>query len=133
MEDQSPIDTADYESNSLFYSILKAIVQLKLSNNQLTNFQKKIQEAKDLHLHDYDRVKNYLISSGFVKGKQKRFYNFIILINLIDPTNLTAWFIMADVACDFILLKNLIIKKSASVVSNKNKATEGIEDKLTLK
>ena len=133
IERENKIADETYESNLYFYTILKGIVQVDLTENKLITLQNEVKKAKELYINDYTGFQNYIIGTGIVKEEQKKFDNFINLINLIDSDNITAWVSMIDVAIDLILFKDLILQESKAYVLDKRKETENIiEDKLSL-
>lgn len=133
IERENKIANEIYESNLYFYTILKGIVQVDLSENKLITLQNEVMKAKELYINDYTSFQNYIIGTGIVKEEHKKFDNFINLINLIDSDNINAWVSMIDVAIDLILFKDLILQESKAYVLDKRKETENvIEDKLSL-
>lgn len=123
-----------YEQNLYFYTILKNLVQVGFSENQLITLQTIILKNKNNYNNDFIGLQNILLDSGTViKEGTKKYENYLNLVNLIDEEKYDAWTSMMDVAIDLILFKDLILQEAKSYVIGKQKDNENrIEDKLCL-
>ena len=123
-----------YEQNLYFYTILKNLVQVGFSENQLITLQTIILKNKNNYNNDFIGLQKILLDSGTViKEGTKKYENYLNLVNLIDEEKYDAWTSMMDVAIDLILFKDLILQEAKSYVIGKQKDNENrIEDKLCL-
>lgn len=123
-----------YEQNLYFYTILKNLVQVGFSENQLITLQSIILKNKDTYKYDFIGLQNVLLNSGAViKDGTKKYENFLNLVNLIDKDKYDAWTSMMDVAIDLILFKDLILQEAKAYVIGQQKDSENrIDDKLCL-
>ena len=123
-----------YEQNLYFYTILKNLVQVGFSENQLITLQSIILKNKDNYKDDFIGLQSVLLDSGAViKDGTKKYENFLNLVNLIDEDKYDAWTSMMDVAIDLILFKDLILQEAKAYVIGQQKDSENrIEDKLCL-
>ena len=102
-----------YEQNLYFYTILKNLVQVGFSENQLITLQSIILKNKDNYKDDFIGLQSILLDSGTViKDGTKKYENFLNLVNLIDEDKYDAWTSMMDVAIDLILFKDLILQEA---------------------
>lgn len=123
-----------YEQNLYFYTILKNLVQVGFSENQLVTLQTIILKNKKNYSNDFIGLQSILLGSGTViKDGTKKYENYINLVNLLDEDKYDAWTSMMDVAIDLILFKDLILQEAkAYVISSQRDNENRIEDKLCL-
>jgi len=118
-----------YSNNLLFYTILKGLVQSKLTNVELTLLKQLISEQGEL---DYESMIEFL-RTKVVKDTVKKYDNYLNMLNLCTETNFDMWKDLMILASELLLIKPLLLEES-KVYANKNYENEvsAIKDKLSL-
>ena len=132
IEKETKITDYTFKWNLFFYTLLKGIVQIKMSENQLIKLQGLVANYKG-SINRVSELQSLLINSKIMKPDSKGSESLINIINLLDNDTYDAWNSMIDVAIDLILFKDLILEESKAYVINQKKNDEkNISDKLSL-
>lgn len=118
-----------YMNNLLFYTVLKGLVQCKLSSHQLSQLKELILENGEL-----DNVSMIsFLNNKVVKESVKAYENYINMLNLCTSKNYQMWKDLMVLALELLLIKPLILEES-KVYANKKYEHDvsAIKDKLSL-
>jgi len=120
MDNKISIPDTIYRNNLNFYTLIKLLIQSKLSGNQLLLLQNLIQSIDDRDVL-LDSIQNF--------GKNKLDYVFAWL----QRESVSQFFDYLDLAVDLLLLKDLIIKESKVFVEDKfKKEISKVSDYLSI-
>lgn len=125
IEKETKITDYTFKWNLFFYTLLKGIVQIKMSENQLIKLQGLVANYKG-SINRVSELQSLLINSKIMKPDSKGSESLINIINLLDNDTYDAWNSMIDVAIDLILFKDLILEESKAYVINQKKMMKKI-------
>lgn len=130
----SIIEKRTYDNNLLFYTILKTLVQCKLSESKMISFQSLVFKASQELDNDAEKIKTLLLSSEQIvrfDGATRSSYD--NLINLLDANKIQMWLDMVDVSIELLLFKDLILQESkAHTIAKQQEAEKEIVDHLSI-
>lgn len=123
-----------FNNNLLFYTILKMLVQIKLSDKKLLIMSELINSKKInkiISIEDFKKI--LLFNRDIVKKDTALYVKFESFLNTLKYYNHEMWIDLCDLGIDLLLIKDLIITESKTFVNKqlirvKNK----IKDKLSL-
>lgn len=123
-----------FKNSLLFYTILKMLIQTKLSDAKLILLQSKITSNLLENYTNSNEFKKFLLySEDIIKYSNAKRNEYETLINSITDENINNWKIFCDFAIDLLLIKDLIISVSKAYLNDKiienNKKTK---DKLSI-
>ncbi len=119
----------DYKNNLLFYTILKGLVQCKLTNNKLSELKQLILENKSLACPALIAFLNGKV----VKETVKTYENYVNMLNLCNPDNYEMWKDLMVLALELLTIKPLLLEESKLYANKKYEHdVSAIEDKLSL-
>lgn len=123
-----------FRNSLLFYTILKMLVQCKLSDNKLLRFQEIVTSQSLKDVSDFLKIKKFLLSLNDVVGfEQATRGNYETLINTLNSKNVDCWKCCIDLSCDLLLIKDLILQESKAYINNQiKKNVNNITDKLSM-
>ena len=100
------IEKETYDNNLLFYTILKTLVQCKLTEQKMISFQSLIYKTNQTLNSNAVKLKASLLSSEQVikiDGTTRSSYD--NLINLLDVDKAQMWLDMVDISIDYCFLR----------------------------
>ncbi len=123
------ITYSDYKNNLLFYTILKALVQCKLSNGKIITLKQLISENKDME----STALISFLSDKVVKNTVKTYENYINMLNLCTPDNHEMWKDLMILALELLMIKPLLLEESKLYANRRYEHDiSAIKDKLSL-
>lgn len=128
------IEKKVYDNNLLFYTLLKNLLQCKLSDQKLLSLQAQVKRYLEGNNCDYEEIRNHLLlSEDIVKlssQTRKPYENFV---NLLTDNNLLAWSNMLNVGVDLLLYKDLILQEAKAYTIRRQQEMEAeIKDQLSV-
>lgn len=119
------IEKETYDNNLLFYTILKTLVQCKLSEQKMITFQSLANKVYQSPINNVENLKNALLSSDqIIKPDVATRNSYENLISLIDDEKASMWFSMIDVGIDLLLFKDLILQEAKAYTLTRQQETE---------
>ncbi|MDO4271605.1 MAG: hypothetical protein Q4C83_01305 [Candidatus Saccharibacteria bacterium] len=133
MRNNGHIEDTVYENNLYFYTILKMLVQCRMSNPKMISLQNAL-HGYHMGQYEIDNIKRTLLDLDvYVSIKSDNWLSYENLINMLDANNKEMWFDMMDVAIDLILYKGLILEEAKAYTNQRQKDFEARTfDKLSL-
>lgn len=123
-----------YNNNLFFYTVLKTMVKMKLTDGQLIRFQALIKEKREIFKEDIKSFKEMILKSELVGKDTEKYSELITLIEGVNACNYEMWCDMTDCAIDLMVFKDLIKAEAKAYSNSKYKDIEDtIADKLCLK
>lgn len=127
-------EDVSFRNSLLFYTILKMLVQCKLSEIKLIRLQEIINSERINSIKDAIKLKKYLLSiqdiSSFELANRS---NYEIFVNTLTEKNLDCWKYCTDLSVDLLLIKDLILQESRAYINNQiKKDVYKISDKLSM-
>lgn len=128
------IEKEAYDNNLLFYTILKTLVQCKLSEQKMITFQSLIHKTYQAISDDAEVLKNSLLSSDqIIKPDVATRGTYENLINLLSEGKTQMWLSMVDAGVDLLLFKDLILQEAkAYTLARQQKTEREIVDHLSI-
>ena len=128
------IEKETYDNNLLFYTILKTLVQCKLTEQKMISFQSLIYKTNQTLNSNAVKLKASLLSSEQVikiDGTTRSSYD--NLINLLDVDKAQMWLDMVDISIELLLFKGLILQESkAYTIARQQEVEKEIIDHLSI-
>lgn len=128
------IEKGAYDNNLLFYTILKTLVQCKLSEQKMIALQSLVSRNYQI-LNDHpEKYKISLLSSEqIIKLDSTNRSSYDNLINLLDIDKCQMWIDMVDTGIELLLFKDLILQESkAYTITRQQEAEKEIIDHLSI-
>lgn len=123
-----------YNNNLFFYTTLKMMVKMKLSDDKLIRFQTLIKDKRNIFVDNVKGFKELILSSGLVKKGSKNHDELINLVETINKDNYEMWCDMVDCSIELVIFKDLIKEEAKAYSNSKHQNIEKtIADKLSLK
>ena len=123
-----------FRNSLLFYTILKTLVQCKLSEVKLIRLQEIVNSPRLKEMKSALKLKKFLLSStDIVDINQATRENYETLIGTLNERNLDCWMCCVDLSVDLLLIKDLILQESKAYINNQiKKDVNNITDKLSM-
>ena len=127
------IEDSVFDNNLLFYTILKSIVQCRLTDQRMITLQVTIDKLFQNNKTVNDFKDYFLTSETIVNNTNANRNAYENLISLLVDNNLDAWVYMVDTAIDLLLFKDLILQEAKSFTTRRSQNAERkIEDHLSI-
>ncbi len=124
------VSESQYKNNLLFYTMLKGLIQSKLTNSQN---REAYRIAKDNANEDKDVFVSALKKNVFKKQDSKRCDDFFNLLSLINDANFQKWKDFFFFALDFLYIKPLLLEEAKLYASDKyENDISKVKDRLSL-
>lgn len=129
------IEKEVYDNNLLFYTLLKNLLQYRLTDQKIISLRSQIKRHLDDSGVDSEKAKEYLLlSEDIIKLSSPARKSYENLINLITENNFAAWFKMLDTGIDLLLYKDLILQEAkAYTIKRQQEIETEITDQLSVK
>ena len=123
-----------FKNSLLFYTILKTLVQCKLSEIKLIRLQEIVNSNQLQKINDVLKIKKFFMSlTDVVNFEQATRSSYETLINTLNEQNAECRKCCIDFAVDLLLLKDLILQESKTYINNQlKKKVNNIVDKLSM-
>lgn len=123
-----------FRNSLLFYTLLKMLVQCKLSETKLIRLQEIVNSDSLKEVNSALKIKKFLLSLSDIVGfEQATRSNYETLVNTLRENNIDCWKCCIDLAVDLLLIKDLILQESKAYINNQiKKNVNNISDKLSM-
>ena len=127
-------EEASFKNSLLFYTILKILVQCKLSEVKLIRLQEIVNSKTINCLNNSLKLRKYLLSIQDINGFESATRsNYELFVNTLNENNLDCWKFCTDLSVDLLLVKGLILQESKAYINNQiKKDVYSITDKLSM-
>lgn len=127
-------EEVSFRNSLLFYTILKTLVQCKLSEVKLIRLQEIVASPRLKEMGSALKLKKFLLSlTDIVDINQATRENYETLIGSLNERNLACWMCCVDISVDLLLIKDLILQESKAYINNQiKKDVNKIADKLSM-
>lgn len=121
------IEKKQYKNNLFFYTILKNLIKIKLSDLKINQLILSIEQNHGLGI---DMFKSTLLST-IVSPKIKAYSDYVSFINMINEETFQIWKDLTKLSCELLLIKNLVIEEAKLYARNEyDKDISKIDDHL---
>lgn len=127
------INDSEYDNNLLFYTMLKSLLKVQLSDNQLVDLQSLVKNNQEKFSNDLEGFKSILLESNtIINTEVTRYVDYSFYINLCEEDNYSKWCSLNEAAIELMLMKDLILAESRVYALNKyRELTNDITDQLS--
>lgn len=127
-------EEVSFRNSLLFYTILKTLVQCKLSEIKLLRLQSIVNSDRMKEMKSATKLKKFLLSlTDIVDLNQATRENYETLIGTLTEKNLSCWMCCIDISVDLLLIKDLILQESKAYINNQiKKDVNEISDRLSM-
>lgn len=124
-----------YDNNLLFYTLLKTLVQCKLSDAKLVELQATLSKNRSLFANNVEGLRSFLNDSeSIVRYDASKRDAYTNLINYLRPEKYDAWHDMLDAGIDLLLFKDLILQEAKAYTNmRQQEAEKSIHDHLSVR